>query len=128
MSFKNKNAIMAPNGSDKADIKVYKIALDLLLVLEYIGIDILIPSGILCNAIAILRESPILIFVELVINVAIHSGILCKIMANILIIPTLYSLLLLALFSGKYLSIVIDKIIPIQIHINITIILGKLNK
>ena len=31
-SFKNKNASKAPKGSDKAEIKVYKIALNLLLV------------------------------------------------------------------------------------------------
>lgn len=44
---RKKYASIAPNGSDKPDIKVYKKALNLDLVLKYIGIAILIPSGIL---------------------------------------------------------------------------------
>ena len=44
---RKKYASIAPRGSDNPDIKVYKKALSLDLVLKYIGIAILIPSGIL---------------------------------------------------------------------------------
>ena len=59
------------------------------------GTEILIPSGILCKAIAMVRLIPSVKLLLLVMKVAIPSGILCKMIANIEIIPTLYNVLLL---------------------------------
>ena len=74
------------------------------------GIEILIPSGILCMAMAKVKLRPRVVLVELAKKVAIPSGILCNIIATIDIMPTLYKLSLLLL--GKYLSINMDIIIP----------------
>lgn len=74
------------------------------------GMEILIPSGILCIAMAKVKLRPRVVLVELAKKVAIPSGILCNIIATIDIMPTLYKLSLLLL--GKYLSINMDIIIP----------------
>lgn len=73
----------------------------------------LIPSGMLWKAIASVRAIPNFILLVVAIKVAIPSGILCKIMASMLIMPILYNLLFLELFSGSNASIVIEQIIPI---------------
>ena len=78
------------------------------------GRDIDIPSGILCNAIAIDKVIPNFKLCVVAMYVAIPSGILCIMMAIIDITPTLYKLSLL----GINLSINIDIIIPILILIN----------
>ena len=117
---RKKYASIAPNGSDKPDIRVYRKALNLDLVLKYIGIAILIPSGILWKLIAKARDKPNPLLVELERKVAIPSGILCIIIASIETRPNLYSfLLLIDLLSllGRNLSINIDVIIPRQVNI-----------
>lgn len=117
---RKKYASIAPNGSDKPDIKVYKKALNLDLVLKYMGIAILIPSGILWKLIAKAKDKPNPLLVELERKVATPSGILCIIIASIETRPNLYSfLLLIDLLSllGKNLSINIDIITPRQINI-----------
>ena len=50
------------------------------------------PSGILCNIIAIDKVIPSFKSILLNINVAIPSGMLCKIIPIIDIIPVLYNL------------------------------------
>lgn len=59
------------------------------------GIEILIPSGILWSAMARARENPKKTLLFVAIKVAMPSGMLWIIMANIEIIPTLYRLSLL---------------------------------
>ena len=54
------------------------------------GIAIVIPSGILCRAIAVVNFIPKLIFLVVDIYVIIPSGILCNMIANIDINPILY--------------------------------------
>jgi len=81
----------------------------------------LIPSGILWNVIAIVRDNPNLKLFSVDKYVAIPSGILWSIIAIIDIIPTLYNSPSL---SFMHLSIVIDKIIPITKKIDIIIIAG----
>ena len=74
--FKNKQANSAPSGSANADINVYFMASSLFLLPEYMGTDILIPSGILCKAMAMVRVIPNAILLWADKNVAIPSGIL----------------------------------------------------
>lgn len=75
------------------------------------GTEIDIPSGILCRAIAIVREMPKEVDLVVDIKVAIPSGMLCNIIASIEIIPTLYKELLLVLV-GNVLSITVEMIMP----------------
>lgn len=79
----------------------------------------LMPSGMLCNAMAIANDIPSFKLWVVAIKVAIPSGILCKIIASIDITPTLYKLSVV----GTSLSIIIEIIIPRTTkikHINIT--------
>lgn len=76
IGFKNRNARKAPSGSAIPDIKVYPMAFFRLPVALKTGTEILIPSGILCNAIAIVNDTP---RVKLALEdrkVAIPSGML----------------------------------------------------
>ena len=63
------------------------------------GIDMLIPSGILWSAMAKEMGNPSFKFLELTIKVTIPSGILCSIKTIIDNNPTLYKLFLLFFFS-----------------------------
>ena len=56
--------------------------------------DMDIPSGMLCKAIAMVRDIPNEVDLVVDMKVAIPSGMLWTIMANIDIIPTLYRLVL----------------------------------
>ncbi len=76
----------------------------------------LIPSGILCNVIAIVSFIPKLILVLVDIKVAIPSGILCIIIEIMDIIPTLYNK---SFEFGIESFINNDIIIPILIEIKI---------
>lgn len=82
------------------------------------------PSGILCSAIDIARIKPNFRSMLEEINVVIPSGILCNIKANTEIIPNLYSLLFVIIFSIFW-SNIIEKIIPIVIKILSIIIAGN---
>ena len=58
IGFKIRKASIAPTGSDIPEIKVYPIAFFLFFVAWYTGTDILIPSGILWRAMAIVIAIP----------------------------------------------------------------------
>ncbi len=72
--FKNKNANIAPKGSAIPEIKVYIKDFLLLPVDSYIGTEIVIPSGILCKAIANVIAIPKVRLVDADKKVAIPSG------------------------------------------------------
>ena len=80
------------------------------------GTDTDIPSGILCKAMAMVRDKPKLILLVVDINVAIPSRMLCNIITSIDIIPTLYRELFSLTVKNK--SAILDMVIPNTIKMN----------
>lgn len=86
------------------------------------GIAIVIPSGMLWNAIARDRDIPKDLWVVVVIKVAIPSGMLCIIIAIIDIIPTLYKECFLVLVVDIFFSKKLLRVIPIISDIKVNVI------